>query len=377
MKLAFCIFRYYPFGGLEKNFLRILMETASRGHSISVFTMGWEGDIPAFVEDKRIKIVDVRHRGITNHGRCMSFVMNVRPLLEAGAFDLVVGFNKMPWLDLYYCADVCFARVSKSKPFISRLTPRHRVFLELERAVFSPEGKTRILALSGIQKRIYREEYGTQDERFHEVPPGIEKDKIRSCLGKRAEFRARLGGSEACCMLLMIGSDFKRKGVSRSLRALAALPESIRSATRLFVIGKGDEPEMRSMAERLGVAGQTVFTGGVDNVPEFLAAADLLLHPALSENTGNAIVEALIAGVPVIATSNCGYAFHVLESGAGAVIEGDKFTQTSLNAKLAELIALHGEQFDKLRGKAILYSDSRDLYSRPVVIADIIEKLGV
>ncbi len=375
MKLAFCIFKYYPFGGLEKNFLRALEETSSRGHSVCVFTMGWEGNLPEFVVKNNIRIVPVKAYGLTSHGRCRSFATKVKPLLQAGKFDIVLGFNRMPGLDLYYCADVCLARTSKSRSFLYRLMPRYRVFLDLERSVFSPESDTCILALSHIQKEIYRQEYGTEEGRFFDIPPGIEKDRIRSAAGKRGEARSRLGLGTGDRMLLMIGSDFKRKGVSRSLRALAALPESLQTHTKLFVVGKGYEDKMRSVAKKLGILSQTVFTGGVENVPDYLAAADLLLHPAVFENTGNAIVEALIAGVPVIATSNCGYAFHVADSGAGAVVEGDKFSQDSLNRTLAELLSLADESLDKLRSKAIAYSDSHDLYSRPVAIADIIEKL--
>lgn len=52
--------------------------------------------------------------------------------------DRVVGFNKMPGLDVYYAADVCYAeKVAREKGFFYRLTPRYRHFAAFERATFA------------------------------------------------------------------------------------------------------------------------------------------------------------------------------------------------------------------------------------------------
>ncbi|MCK5844020.1 MAG: hypothetical protein KAG97_04880, partial [Victivallales bacterium] len=92
--------------------------------------------------------------------------------------------------------------------------------------------------------------------------------------------------------------------------------------------------------------------------------------------TGNAIVEALIAGIPVLTLSNCGYAFHVEKSAAGAVLDGWTFSQDDFNAKLAELLRVMPEKSAEWRAAALKYSDDTDFYSRPQVVADIIAKLA-
>jgi len=377
MNLAFCIFKYYPFGGLEKNFLRILEETLRRGHCITVFTMSWEGEIPEFINQKKCSIKYVPFTGVTNHGRCASFVDNLTPMLEKGNFDLITGFNRMPQLDLYYAADVCFvADVRRRHSSLFQLTKRYRIFSAFEKSIFSRESKTHILALSDIQRRIYTDEYATPDNRFHPIPAGIDKNKIRACVGpeKRVLFRAKFGVKENETMLVMVGSDFKRKGVVRSINALASLPDEKRKCTKLFVLGKGNIQKMLSSAKRLNIAENIILPGAVSNVPEYLSAGDFLLHPAVSENTGNAIVEALIAGIPVIATSNCGYACHIANSGAGFVIAGLNFSQNELNQKLLEGISLPHTTISSWKTMALQYSDTTDFYSRPRVVADIIEE---
>lgn len=379
MNLAFCLFKYYPFGGLEKNFLNILKETLSRGHHVSIFTMKWDGEVPDFIENGDCQIITIPHSGFCNHAKCKSFVRNLKTQLEEKSFDFVFGFNRMPGLDLYYCADVCFkADVRKRRSPLFKLTSRYRVYAKFEETVFSPQSSTHILALSHIQKEIYKQEYGTQEERFHPIPAGINKERIKACLDsdKTLQFRQELNIDKNDKILLMIGSDFTRKGVSRTLTALASLPEKIKNKTKLFVIGKGKEAKFLSLAKKFNVLNQVKFTGGVDNVPQYLAAADILIHPAISENTGNAIVEALIAGLPVITTSNCGYAMHVEKSKAGIVIDGNDFMQENLNAAIKKMVSMPQKDINDLKELAINYSNNTDFYSRPKVVADIIEKLS-
>jgi UDP-glucose:(heptosyl)LPS alpha-1,3-glucosyltransferase len=377
MKLAFCIFKYYPFGGLERNFLRITEECLRRGHAVTIYTMSWEGDIPEVFTEKNCKIIKVPFSGVSNHARCASYVKNLSSSMVRSDYDLVVGFNRMPGLDLYYCADVCFkADIQKRHSFIYRCTPRYKTYLEFEKSVFGADSETHILALSEIQREIYMREYQTQTERFHSVPAGIDKDRIRSWTSalKRDEARSELNIGENENMLLMVGSDFRRKGVVRSIDAVASLPGDLKSKTKLFVIGKGKSDRLKRRADRCGV--NIIFTGTVNNVQKYLSAADLLLHPAVSENTGNAIVEALISGTPVIATSNCGYAFHVVNADAGRVIDGVNYIQAEFDTALKEFLEEMPEKSGYWSECAVKYSDITDFYSRPAAITDIIEELG-
>ena len=46
MQLAFVLYKYFPFGGLQRDFMRIALECQRRGHKIRVYTLIWEGDVP-------------------------------------------------------------------------------------------------------------------------------------------------------------------------------------------------------------------------------------------------------------------------------------------------------------------------------------------
>lgn len=371
MRLAFYLFNYFPFGGLERNFLRIAQTCAARGHEVHVFTMQWSGKKP-----DAIRVTEVPHRGFTNHGRCVSFVTRLTGALRPSDYDLRVGFNRMPGLDLYYAADVCYVLdVARRRARWARRTPRYRTYAAYEKAVFGRESLTEILYLSEQQKQDYMHVYGTPDERFHYLPPGVDRKRILANLGceTRRHVRQALSLREDDRMVLMVGSDFRRKGVGRAIRALASLPGDLKSRTHLFVIGKGNSRAFKKLSGRLDVDKRVHFLGSREDVPRFMAGADALLHPALSENTGNAIVEALVAGLPVLATANCGYAFHVEKARAGEIIRGTPFLQQDLNQTLAAVLT--SPERAKWKENALRYADQTDLYSRPEVAAGVMEAL--
>jgi UDP-glucose:(heptosyl)LPS alpha-1,3-glucosyltransferase len=373
LKLAFFLFNYSPFGGLERNFMAITRACLARGHEVNAFAMHWQGPKP-----DGLRVTLVPHKGLTNHRRCMSYVEGLKQMVTHSNTDLVVGFNRMPGLDLYYAADVCYVvDVARRRGLLSRLTPRYRTYAAYEKAVFSPASRTEILYLSEPQKQDYIEAYGTPETRFHYLPPGIDKERIRSGLGPRTrdEVRREFRLEQDDRFLLMVGSDFRRKGVDRAIRALASLPGELKRKTHLFILGEGKPRPFKKLSSRLGVDQRVRFLGGREDVTSFLAAADMLLHLAASENTGNAIVEALVAGTPVLATANCGYACHVKKAQAGMVVSGRPFRQEEMNETL--LAALTSRLMGQWRQNAWRYADHADLYSRPQVAVRVMEALAL
>ena len=68
MQLAFTLFKYFPYGGLQRDFLRIALACQARGHAIRVYTLSWQGDIPAGFE-----VVQVPVKALTNPRRYEKF----------------------------------------------------------------------------------------------------------------------------------------------------------------------------------------------------------------------------------------------------------------------------------------------------------------
>lgn len=168
MNFAFCLFNYFPFGGLERDFMAISRECLARGHTIQVYAMSWQGERP-----EGLDLHLVKGGGWTNHGRAVAFHQNLQSELAGGSHDLLVGFNKMPDLNVYYAADVCYrARIARQRSFIAKLTSRYRHLAAFEEAVFAPGSGTDIIYLAGQEKRNYQAVYNTPDQRFYYGRPG-------------------------------------------------------------------------------------------------------------------------------------------------------------------------------------------------------------
>ena len=174
-------------------------------------------------------------------------------------------------------------------------------------------------------------------------------------------------------VLLFVGSGFIKKGLDRAIRALAnAREQQPHHRIRLLVVGQDRERRFRRLAKKLGVLELVHFLGGRDDVADLLLAADALVHPALDEAAGIVLLEALVAGLPVICTDVCGYAHHVADAKAGMVLRSP-FLQEDLNA--AVLRSLDGVYRSQCRETGLTYARLTDLYSMHSTGAALIESL--
>jgi len=368
MQLAFILYKYFPFGGLQRDFLRIALECQQRGHAIRVYSMFWEGEIPAGFE---VLIAPVK--ALFNHARNERFTAWVQADLARRPVDRVIGFNKMPGLDVYYAADPCYEDKAQTlRNPLYRLWGRYRHFADYERAVFAPQAKTQILMISEVQQPLFVKHYGTPAERFHLLPPGISADRRAPVnAGEiRADFRREFALADDDLLLVQIGSGFKTKGLDRSLKALAALPGALKQRTRLIAIGQDDPRPFQLQVKALGLSGRVEILSGRSDIPRFLLGADLLIHPAYNENTGTVLLEALVAGLPVLVTDVCGYAHYIAEAGCGQVLSSP-FDQERLNRTLADLLEADDRRA-LCRRNGLAYAETADLYSMPQRAADLI-----
>ncbi|EFA6624772.1 lipopolysaccharide glucosyltransferase I [Escherichia albertii] len=368
MIVAFCLYKYFPFGGLQRDFMRIASTVAARGHHVRVYTQSWEGDCP-----KAFELIRVPVKSHTNHGRNAEYYAWVQEHLKTHPADRVVGFNKMPGLDVYFAADVCYAeKVAQEKGFFYRLTSRYRHYAAFERATFEQGKSTKLMMLTDKQIADFQKHYQTEPERFQILPPGIYPDRKYSeqIPDSREIYRQKNGINEQQNLLLQVGSDFVRKGVDRSIEALASLPESLRHNTLLFVVGQDKPRKFEALAEKLGVRSNVRFFSGRNDVSELMAAADLLLHPAYQEAAGIVLLEAIAAGLPVLVTSVCGYAHYIADANCGTVI-AEPFCQEQLNEVLRKALT-QSPLRTAWAENARHYADTQDLYSLPEKAADII-----
>lgn len=371
MKLAFCLYKFFPYGGLQRDFMRIALECQSNGHHIRVYTLSWVGEIPEGFE-----VIIVPVDALTNHTRYRNYSDWVAKSLLEDPVDCVVGINKMPGLDVYYAADSCYEEKAQTqRGWLYRQLPRYKHFAEYEHAVFGQEHKVEILMISETQKPFFKKYYNTQESRMHFLPPGISKDRIAPANAEeiREQKRRELNIADDEKLILMVGSGFIKKGLRRALFAFRSLPKEQRQKSWFYIIGEDNEAPFRRLSVLLGISDRVVFMSGRDDVPAFMLAGDLMLHPALDENAGIVLLEAIVSGLPVLATDVCGYGHYVEEAGVGELVPSP-FQQSDLNARLARLLEADNRALYWQRGK--VFANTAEIYTLPQEAARIIERVA-
>jgi UDP-glucose:(heptosyl)LPS alpha-1,3-glucosyltransferase len=335
-KLAFVIERYFEFGGLQRDMRRFALACADAGHAVTVFTGRWDGpDEPMLT----IQLIDIM--AASNHAAMKKLDIFVRDVKKRNEFDCIIGFNRVSGLDIYYGGDICLKnKLNSSHRSWLRFLPRYRTYLQLERGVFGPASDAELMMISPVEAEAVRRIYNTPPKRIHLLPPGIDRQRLTSgplTSEQKRQFRKDLGVQDDELMILTVGSSFHTKGVDRVIYAIASLPETVKKRCRYIVVGLGKEKQFKAIAQKAGLGERAHFMGGRKDVPDFYHAADLLVHPARTENTGTTLLEAMVTGVPVIATGNCGYAHYIQQANAGIVCP-EPFDQKNLTEAFSTVL---------------------------------------
>jgi len=134
-------------------------------------------------------------------------------------------------------------------------------------------------------------------QRFSREYSAQEIHEVKDALGKR------MGD----VFLITTSRLVRKNAVDDVIRALPLMPQNV----RFIILGTGpDEEVLRKLAARPGVADRVTFVGQVGHadLPKYLKASDIFIRPSRSEGMGNSFVEAMAAGLPVIATQEGGIA---------------------------------------------------------------------
>lgn len=160
------------------------------------------------------------------------------------------------------------------------------------------------------------------------IHPGIDVETFASArVALRESSRAAFGAASDEPLVGIVGRLQPWKGQHVFLRA-AARVAAAHPRARFVIAGDatggfsaGYPAELRALAVELGIEDRVVFAGERNDVPAVLAALDVFVHASVEEPFGIVIVEALAAGVPVVATRGGGVGEIVTDGDDGYLIE--------------------------------------------------------
>ena len=133
---------------------------------------------------------------------------------------------------------------------------------------------------------------------------------------RRTAARRALGLPQGGPLLVAVGNLYPVKDHATLVRALAELPQ-----TRVAIAGRGDEESnLRRLAAELGLAERLHLLGLRDDVDTVLAAGDVFVQPSLSEGLPLAVLEAMAASLPIVATRVGGIGEAVEDGATGYLV---------------------------------------------------------
>ena len=312
MKLLIIARPFVFHGGVERATAGLVAALVEHGYEVHLLSPRGQAAMPGVV------LRTLALPPLPSAARVLALAALARRAIAGGSWDVVQSHERTLDQDVYRAGEGCHQAYLASASHPRARGLYHRIVLALERRVF--ERTPHIVAIAESGRREIASLYGVAPERLSVVYNGVDLERFhpRNRALYRAGARAEGGIAAAAFTVLFVGSGFARKGLSTALEAFAAFSDR---SSRFVVLGKGDTREYRDLALRLAVSERVVWLGARNDPERWYAAADVVVLPSRYEPFGNVHLEALAAGLPVVASSCAGGAEVIDEGVNGAVVQ--------------------------------------------------------
>ena len=200
---------------------------------------------------------------------------------------------------------------------------------------FAGKKTTFLSTLSKNEKQICLELGLSTEQNSIVIPNGIDCAKFALTDIDRTVAKKELGIEPKEIMLLSVGRLSSEKGHSLLIEAFGKVNKNndcIKNL-KLFLLGEGPEKtKLQQTVESLNLSSQVFLPGHCCDIRKYLAAADIFIAPSLYEGFGIAIIEAMAAGLPVIASDTGGIPEIITDNKNGILF------QTGNSAELSKKI---------------------------------------
>ena len=317
--------RDHPGGGTERSGYRLARALSGKGAAIEIagarMRRQWKGRELAGDREKPIPVQRLFHPRIRFLG---TLIYNILLFIK-----LIAGRHK------YTCAHIHFASFEMMTGVIARYLGGPPVICKIacsgesgelskaKKRYFSPLFfflLRRVDAAVALSDRIRNEllDAGLKNQKIHIIPNGIDTSVYRPPEPEtRIEKREILGLDGYDDVLVFTGRLTRQKGLDVLLRSLGR----IENRNYILVIaGQGEmQPHLRALAEELGITGKIRFCGPVKDVLSLYQAGDIFVLPSRDEGLSNSLLEAMSAGMRVVATGISGSS-EVIEDGKSGIL---------------------------------------------------------
>lgn len=299
-------------GGAETVFIDLLRELdpSKYHHTVVLRGEGWVADQ---VRGLGIEPLILNSKGSFN----FRYVLSLCKLIRAAGIDLIhshlLGSNVYGAMAALLCRRPLIATFHGSVDVASG-----------ERFLAAKFGLINLgaNAIIGVSRKLMKD-LGSRSSlspgKQHLIYNGVDENRFSG--ESPSTLRSELGLREEDTLILSVGNIRPAKGYTHLVEAAARLVQKDASY-QFVVVGHEKQPlagELRDKAKALGVQNNLHFLGFRDDVSELMGQADVYLLPSISEGFSISTVEAMMAGVPVLATKSGGPE-EILESGVSGLL---------------------------------------------------------
>lgn len=300
-------------GGISRVVEGLSQSLVSLGAEVHVITTGLPG-APAEELDKGVFVHRVNVDAPAPNFHAWVLLMNHfftkragRLRIEVGPFDLIHAHD---WLVLPSSAEI--------KSFLGCKMVSTLHSLEFKRAggINSPEGSmidsfewwttyesSLVIVCSGSMKEDVKSRFRIQDDKVWVIPIGIDPTRFARAVPDKQSVKYKYGVQPSEKLVLFIGRLTHQKGCEYLIKAIPSVSKY--HNVKLVVVGDGyQRGELEYGAALTGEGWRIKFTGFVPDadVVELLLSADVMVIPSVYEPFGVVALEAMAAGVPVVAS---------------------------------------------------------------------------
>jgi glycosyltransferase involved in cell wall biosynthesis len=211
-----------------------------------------------------------------------------------------------------------------SWPVILHRLLYYRLIMALENRIYR-NPKVSLAAVSQLTAREITAHFGRSDVTVIPNSVDLARFNLPERLRRRPQARQALQLPEHEFVLVIVGNDYRKKGLTPLLNAVAAIRDL---PVCLLVVGRDNRAPFFDQIRRLGLEGRVHFPEPSSDVMQFYAAADVYAGPSLHDSFALPPIEAMASGLPVITSVTNGGSQIITDGFDGFVLRDAEDTES-------------------------------------------------
>jgi len=302
------------YGGAEKHLTHVLRELDKSKYQPFVACFRKKGQYLPEIEKLNIPVINL---GV---GR----IYNLKGIIKIFSISSFINKNKINIVQSYLYGANFFGAISARIAGVPAITSNRNVtsLLSKKQMLLHKAANKLATVITAVSEEVRRSdiEQGTPPDKIVTIYNGVEIQKAKISIDKVLAQKIELGLDPDCAVIGTVANLHLRKD-HRNLLHAATRVVSIIPKVQFLLVGNGHlREELEKLTEDLNLKNKVIFAGHRSDVPELLSLMDIFVLPSLTEGMSNALLEAMAAELPCVATKVGGNPEVVQDGVTGFVV---------------------------------------------------------